>query len=40
MGASLDAALGNDWTARFDYRTAVGGVGQSHALGLKVGKNF
>ncbi|MEO5325358.1 Ig-like domain-containing protein [Mesorhizobium sp. CC13] len=40
LGASLDAALGNNWTARFDYRTAVGGVGQSHALGLKVGKNF
>lgn len=40
LGASLDATLGNDWTARFDYRTAVGGVGQSHALGLKVGKNF
>lgn len=40
LGASLDAALGNDWTARFDYRTAVGGVGQSHGLGLKVGKNF
>lgn len=40
LGASLDASLNNDWTARFDYRTAVGGVGQSHALGLKVGKNF
>lgn len=40
LGASLDASLNNDWTARFDYRTAVGGVGQSHAFGLKVGKNF
>jgi len=40
LGASLDAALSGSWTARFDYRTAVGGVGQSHALGLKVGRNF
>lgn len=40
LGASLDASLNNHWTARFDYRTAVGGVGQSHAFGLKVGKNF
>ena len=40
LGASLDAALSGSWTARFDYRTAVGGVGRSHALGLKVGRNF
>lgn len=40
LGASLDASLEDDWTARFDYRTAVGGIGQSHAFGLRVGKNF
>lgn len=40
LGASLDAAFANDWNARLDYRTSVGGVGQSHALGLKVGKSF
>jgi len=40
LGASLDASLNSNWTARFDYRTAVGGVGQSHAFGLKAGKNF
>lgn len=40
LGASLDAALNDNWNARFDYRTAVGGVGQSHALGIKAGRNF
>lgn len=40
LGASLDAALNDNWNARFDYRTAVGGVGRSHAFGLKAGRNF
>ncbi|WP_162130120.1 putative Ig domain-containing protein [Phyllobacterium sp. YR531] len=40
FGASLDAALNSDWSANFDYRTAVGADDQNHAFGLRVAKRF
>ncbi|MGH6760943.1 MAG: autotransporter domain-containing protein [Phyllobacterium sp.] len=40
LGLSLDAALYNDWSLGFDYRTALGSGRQDHAVGFKIGTRF
>lgn len=40
LGASLNAAFENDWTAGIDWRMAVASDVRNYAVGLKVGKQF
>lgn len=40
IGASLNAAFENDWTAGIDWRMAVAAEVRNYAVGLKVGKQF
>lgn len=40
IGASLNAAFENDWTAGIDWRMAVAAEVRNYAVGLKIGKQF